>query len=93
MQGVGEENKVFKAYIGLKEDVKASSKFEVLEPELHDDGSYSYQRVGIVQPIAAKIWDNRYMATEETSSELDATYFKQISGGELYPGLLIRELE
>lgn len=93
LQGVGEENKVFKAYIGLKEDVKASSKFEVLEPELHDDGSYSYQRVGIVQPIAAKIWDNRYMATEETSSELDATYFKQISGGELYPGLLIRELE
>ena len=86
------ENKVFKAYIGLKEDVNPNTKFEVLEPELHEDGAYSYKRVGVIQPIEGKIWDNRYMATDEVDSDIDATYFKQVSGGNLYPGLLIREL-
>ena len=79
--------------IGLKEDITPSSRFEVLEPELHEDGTYTYNRVGIIQPIADKIWDNRFMATEEVESDLDATYFKQVSGKELYPGLLIRELD
>lgn len=87
------DDKVFKAFIGLKEDVKPASKFEVIEPELHEDGTYSYRRVGIIQPIKEKIWDNRYMATDEVLSDLDATYFKQISGEDLYPGLIIRELD
>ena len=82
-----------KAYIGLKEDVKENLKFEVLEPKLHKDGTYSYKRVGIIQPIPNKIWDNRYMATDDVQADLDATYFKQISGGELHPGLLIREMD
>ena len=85
-------NQILKAYVGSKEDVTPSSKFEVLMPELHEDGTYTYDRIGIIQPIADKIWDNRYMATEDLDSDIDATYFKQISGGELYPGLLIREL-
>lgn len=89
----GEDDGIFKAYIGLKEDITPSSRFEVLEPELHEDGTYTYNRVGIIQPIADKIWDNRFMATEEVESDLDATYFKQVSGKELYPGLLIRELD
>ena len=88
----GSDDKTFKAYIGLKEDVAPNSRFEVLEPELHEDGTYTYERVGIIQPIANKIWDNRYLATDDIETDLDATYFKQISGGELYPGLIIREM-
>ena len=82
-----------KAYIGLKEDVSVNSKFEVLQPEQHKDGTYTYKRVGVIQPIEGQIWDNRYMAGGNKNSRLDATYFKQVSGGALYPGLLIREME
>ncbi len=82
-----------KAYIGMKEDVTQNTKFEVLEPTQEKDGTYSYKRIGVVQPITGKIWDNRYMVTENINSEGNATYFKQISGGELYPGLLIREID
>lgn len=87
-----EGEQVLKAYIGKKEELTSASKFEVLEPELHDDGTYTYNRIGIIQPISEKIWDNRYMATDEIESVLDATYFKQISGGEILPGMLIREI-
>lgn len=81
-----------KAYIGMKEDVSPQSLYEVLEPELHEDGTYTYHRVGTIRPIADKIWDNRYMATEENRDDLDATYFEQVSGDELRKGLIIREL-
>lgn len=81
-----------KAYIGLKEDVSPKSQFEVLEPVLRADGTYTYRRQGIIKPIEGKIWDNRYMATDEQNGELNATWFEQISGGELSPGLVIREL-
>lgn len=82
-----------KAYIGKKEDVKPDSRYEVLELQFHKDGTYEYKRIGVIQPISDKIWDNRYMATDDIQSDLDATYFKKISGGELYPGLLIREMD
>lgn len=81
-----------KAYVGKKEDVSPQSQYEVLEPELHEDGTYTYRRVGIIRPVPDKIWDNRYMATEENPDNLDATYFEQVSGGELRIGLIIREL-
>lgn len=87
------ETAPLKAYIGLKEDVTPDTKFEVLMPEMHEDGTYSYKRVGVIQPIAGKIWDNRYMIGEESLSELDATYFRQISGGTLHQGMLIREMD
>lgn len=92
LQASEENENIFKAYVGLKEDIKPSSSFEVLEPELLEDGTYTYKRVGVIQPIDGRIWDNRFMATDEIEQELDATYFKQISGGQLYPGLLIREM-
>lgn len=82
-----------KAYIGRKEDVKPESRYEVLELQFKKDGTYEYKRIGVIQPIRDKIWDNRYMATDNIDSDLDATYFKQISGGEIYPGLLIREMD
>jgi len=88
----GNEEAPFKAYVGLKEDITPDSRFEVLEPELHEDGTYTYKRVGVIKPLPNKIWDNRYMATDDQPAELDATYFELVSGNDLYPGLVIREM-
>ena len=84
-----------KAYIGMKEDVTEKSKFEVLEIEKDEKGITRYRRVGIIKPVAGKIWDNRYMADQEGSreSKLDATYFEQVSGKAFYNGMLIREIK
>lgn len=84
-----------KAYIGLKEDVNKKSKYEVLERSIDNEGHVHYKRVGVIKPIEGKIWDNRYWATQEQTenSTLDATYFTKVSGGDFYPGMLIREIE
>ncbi len=82
------------AKIGMKEGVSAQKKYEVLEQYQDEKGRTHYRRVGVVQPVAGRIWDNRYMATEEKAagSALEATTFRKISGGEFYPGLLLREI-
>lgn len=83
------------AEIGLKECVTPGSLFEVLEMQTNDKGITTYHRVGIVTPIADKIWDNRYMAEKEgnPATQLKATTFKAIKGKQFYPGMLIREME
>lgn len=83
------------AKIGLKEGVTEKSKYEVLERVVDNNGRTSYKRVGIVQPVAGRIWDNRYMAVEEgaANSRLEATTFRKLSGGDFYPGMLIREIK
>lgn len=80
-------------YIGLKEDVRPNSRYEVLIPELTKNGTYKYDRVGIIQPISNKICDNRYSVVDENKSAIEATTFKQISGNTIYPGMLVREIE
>lgn len=84
-----------KAQIGLKEGVRKGDRFEVLEVRLKDDGRTEYKRVGVVEPIGNKIWDNRYMAVEEQAecATLGATSFKKVSGGDFYPGMLIRRID
>ncbi len=84
-----------RAYIGMKEDVTENSRFEVIETEPDDSGVTTYKRVGIIKPIAGKIWDNRFMAAEEgtVESKLDATYFEKVSGKDFYTGMLIREIK
>jgi len=81
------------APIGMKEDVNEKSKFEVLLPELKN-GKMTYKQVAIIKPKKNMIWDNRYMAFEEgaTGANLKATTFVKVSGGEILPGMLIREL-
>ena len=81
------------APVGMKEDVNEKSKFEVLLPELKN-GKMTYKQVAIIKPKKNMIWDNRYMAFEEgaTGSNLNATTFEKVSGGEILPGMLIREL-
>ena len=83
-----------KAQIGKKEGITSKSKFEVLEAE-EKDGRTVYKRVGVISPLPNLIWDNRYMAVEERAigATLGATTFKKVSGGDFYPGMLIREIK
>ena len=84
-----------KAYIGRKEGVTEDSKYEVLEKNEDKNGRTFYERIGIIQPVAGGIWDNRYLATEEgyVNADLSATEFVKASGGDFYPGMLIREIK
>lgn len=87
-------NPTITAQIGLKEGVTSNSKFEVLE-RVSKNGKTEYRRVGIVKPVGNMIWDNRFMAVEEgaTGANLGVTTFKKVSGGEFYPGMLIRAID
>lgn len=89
-----DENGCVIAKIGLKEGVSMNSKYEVLERIETSDGAMKYKRVGVIKPVENKIWDNRYMAKEDgmENSDLEGTHFRVLSGGDIYPGLLIREI-
>ena len=83
------------AKIGLKEDITADSRFEVLEIVEKEDGRTEYKRVGIIKPIKGRIWDNRFMAEfeeENKETDLTATEFEIVNGSGFYPGMLIREI-
>ena len=83
------------ASIGKKEGVNENSLFEVLEILEDESGRTSYKKVGTVKPVRNKIWDNRFMATEEgfDNADLSVTEFSNVSGGNFYPGMLIREIK
>lgn len=83
------------AEIGLKEGISPDSKFEVLEAVSDENNKVTYKRVGTIKPDPELIWDNRYMAVEEGAkgADLKFTTFKKVSGGDFYPGLLIREIK
>ena len=82
------------AYIGMKEGIDEDSKYEVLEKTVNESGRTEYKRVGIIKPKSGKIWDNRFMAIDDKSenSDLQYTTFEKVSGGEFFPGMLIREI-
>lgn len=84
-------NEPLTAKIGLKEGVSAKSIFDVLEQQVDENGIQSYVTVGQVRvDDKFPIWDNRYGAdVEAPSSTTDKTYFKKISGKDLYPGMLL----
>lgn len=81
--------------IGKKEGVDENSKFEVLEPFINEQGKTTYKRIAVIKPLKGMIWDNRYMAEEENAqgATLGKTTFQKISGGEIFPGMLIREIK
>ena len=82
------------AYIGMKEGVRADSKFEVLEVIEMENGSRKYNKVGVIEPIDNLIWDNRFMASEEgaAGASLGYTTFRRVSGKDFSKGMLIREM-
>lgn len=83
------------AEIGMKEAVTTTSKFEVLEAREDDNGKITYKRVATLKPVAGRIWDNRFMAVEEGApgATLGCTTFKKVGGGDIMPGMLIREID
>lgn len=80
--------------IGMKEGLNPESEYEVLEPR-EKNGKVEYKRVGVIKPIKDKIWDNRYMASEEGAlgSELGYSTFTVKSGSTPYEGLLVRQIK
>lgn len=84
----------YTAKIGLKEGITEKSKFQVIQRVIDPaTEKTSYKYVATVKPQKGKIWDNRYMAAQESEvgSELTATQFKKTVGGEILPGMLIIE--
>lgn len=83
------------AYVGMKEGVSADSKFEVIQPVEKEDGTFEYERVGVITPIPGMIWDNRFMAAEEgaVGATLGYTTFRKVSGKDFSKGMLIREID
>lgn len=80
--------------IGMKEGVNEESEYEVLET-IEKDGRIEYKRIGTIEPVKDRIWDNRFMAKEEGAygSDLTATTFKVKSGKTPYPGVLVRQIK
>ncbi len=84
----------YTAKIGMKEGVTENTKFLVLQRRLDPETNRTtYRRIATLKPEKGQIWDNRYNAVIEgdEGSELTATTFKKVSGGEILPGMLIIE--
>lgn len=62
------DDKTVDVQIGLKEGINARSQFDVLMPEQDENGRTAYRRVGRIQPIEDRIWDNRFGADEEAAA-------------------------
>lgn len=54
--------------IGLKEGINARSQFDVLMPVEDENGRTTYEKIGKIQPIEDRIWDNRFGADEEAEA-------------------------
>lgn len=83
------------ADIGMKEGVSKKSRFEVLDRVEQKNSTYKYVKVAEIEPVEDMIWDNRYMAVEEGAkgANLGKTTFKKVKGGDIFPGMLIREIK
>ena len=57
--------------IGLKEGINPKSQFDVLMPVEDETGRTTYEKIGKLQPIEGRIWDNRFGA-DELAAELAA---------------------
>src|SRR5690606_13788176 len=78
------------AKIGLKEGLTPKSTFEVIEQRIDENGRTQYVSVGTIRVDKRfQIWDNRFGANEENPSSQDRTYFKRVSGGPFYQGMLL----
>lgn len=89
------DGKKLTAYVGEKEGVSTSALYEILLPVEDSDGMLSYRRVGTAKAVKGKIWDNRYMAeyeTENSGSKLGFTEFDIVSGSNIEPGMLLKEV-
>lgn len=83
------------AKIGLKEDIKAGDRFEVLEQVMDENGKLSYRRKGIVTVDGRNIWDNTntIQELEEAGKNTNVNQYTIFKGtGDYAPGMLIRQI-
>lgn len=66
------EDGTVEVQIGLKEGVNPKSQFDVLMPVETEDGRTAYEKIGKIQPIEGRIWDNRFGADEEALALAEA---------------------
>ena len=81
--------------IGLKEGLTKKTKFEILEKVLSEKGEVSFEKIGAAKiDTSYEIWDNRYGADEENPNQgVNATHLKLVSGKNIQPGMLIRQIK
>lgn len=63
--------------IGLKEGLNARSQFDVLMPMEDETGKMTYAKIGKIQPIEGRIWDNRFGADEDAAALAEAGVKKE----------------
>ncbi|MCC9042857.1 hypothetical protein LNQ81_09230 [Myroides sp. M-43] len=91
------------AFIGMKEDVEAGDKFEVLEKTEDPETKVTkYKRVTTIKAEKNKVWDNRFAADVEqaenaanNAGEVQKIKATSFSGNakNIYPGMLIRQID
>lgn len=90
------------AQIGMKENLAAGDKYEVLEKTQDPETNIvKYKRVAVIKVEKNKIWDNRFGAAEEQAENaannagevqnINATTFSG-NAKNIYPGMLIRQI-
>lgn len=63
------EDKTVDVQIGLKEGINSKSQFDVLMAAQDENGRTIYEKVGRIQPIEGRIWDNRFGADEDARAQ------------------------
>ncbi|MDP2686996.1 MAG: hypothetical protein Q8O62_07230 [Aequorivita sp.] len=79
------------AKIGLKEGLEKGDKYEVMEQIINDEGKTEYKKIGVIKVEKGMVWDNRLMAEEENTSEIEYTTFSG-SKNKYFAGMLIRQI-
>lgn len=79
------------AKIGKKEGLEPGDKYNVFEQVVDENGITSYKSVGLIKVDKSQVWDNRYMATIDSTQIIDRTLFKKVRGKKFHTGMLIKQ--
>lgn len=82
--------------IGTREGVNSDSKYEVVEPEVKEDGTVTYKHICNLKPKSSEIWNNKFEAANvdgtDKNTKLTATTFIKQGGGEISDMMMVREV-
>lgn len=82
--------------IGTREGVNSDSKYEVVEPEVKEDGTVTYKHICNLKPKSNEIWNNKFEAANvdgtDKNTKLTATTFIKQGGGEISDMMMVREV-
>lgn len=82
--------------IGTREGVNEKSLFEVVEPEMAENGSITYKHICNLKPKKNEIWNNKYEASnvdsKDKNTKLTSTVFIKQGGGDISDMMIVREV-